>query len=130
MYSNWPNYKLMQQKHTVSCRYQNTCNWHECLREQWLKSGFMNKLASEVGVTILWDSIEWDAENKKDVSKRLNSLWACRVFKVQPHNTFFPHFSKFLKFSAPLHATQKKFSLKKDQSLSLMGYISNVTKFL
>ncbi len=32
MYGNRPNYKLMQQKHAVCCRYQNSCNWHKRLR--------------------------------------------------------------------------------------------------
>ncbi len=32
LYDNRSNYKLMQQKHSVYCRYQNSCNWHERLR--------------------------------------------------------------------------------------------------
>ncbi len=40
------------------CRYQNSCNWHERLSGHWQNSGFINNLASEVGVTRLWDSIE------------------------------------------------------------------------
>ncbi len=55
MYENRPNYKLMQQKHVVCwCRYQNSCNWHERLRGHCQNSGFINNLASEVGVTRLW----------------------------------------------------------------------------
>ncbi len=53
MYGNQRNYKLMQQKHTVCCRYQNSCNWHDRLRGHWQNSGFINNLAGEVGVTRL-----------------------------------------------------------------------------
>ncbi len=57
MHCNLPNYKLMQQKHAVCCRYQNSCNWHEHCRGHWQNSGFINNLASEVGVIRLWDSM-------------------------------------------------------------------------
>ncbi len=53
MYGNWPNYKLMQQKHTVCSRYQNSYNWYERLGEHCQNLEFIKNLASDVSVTRL-----------------------------------------------------------------------------
>ncbi len=96
MYGNWPNYKLMQQKHVVCCRYQNSCNWHVRLKEHWQRVCKQPGQWSRCHKTkIAWSRTPktlCECSWKRGVSNGLNSLRAYGAFKVPPkgvHRQFF-----------------------------------------